>query len=56
MLKVVLVAVVNPLAVAISVYPVPACWMLRLENVACPDVAATVAVPERLTELLGPLG
>src|SRR6266571_6632043 len=41
----VLVAAVRAVAVAVSVYPVPALSMLRFENVATPATAATVAVP-----------
>src|SRR6266571_1610944 len=41
----VLVAAVSAVALAVSVYPVPALSMLRFENVATPATAATVAVP-----------
>src|SRR5215470_14289957 len=37
----------NPVAVADSVYPVPALSMLNVENVAVPFTAVTVLVPER---------
>src|SRR5260370_9552887 len=47
-LKVLLVAPVRPVAAAVSVYPLPALSMLRLENVATPFTAATVIVPERV--------
>src|SRR5438552_7412309 len=47
-LNALLVAPVRPVADAVSVYPVPAVLMLRLEKVATPLTAATVVVPERV--------
>src|SRR5437867_2602919 len=38
----------NPPAAAVSVYPVPILSMLRVENVATPAAATTVAVPDRV--------
>ena len=43
-----LVAPVRPSAAAVSVYPLPVLSIERLENVATPLTALTVAVPERL--------
>src|SRR5437773_918182 len=40
-----LVALLSPVAAAVSVYPVPALLMLRFANVATPLAAATVVVP-----------
>src|SRR6185369_9439752 len=40
------VAFVNPAEVAVSVYPVPDRSMDRLENVATPELADTVVVPD----------
>src|ERR1041385_9131746 len=40
-----LVAVENPLAAAVSVYPLPTLSILRFANVATPDTAFTVVVP-----------
>src|SRR6266852_3913950 len=42
----VLVAPAGPVAAAVRVYPVPTLLMLRLEKVATPETAATVALPE----------
>jgi hypothetical protein len=47
-LKAVLVAAVRTPAVAASVYPVPVLLMLRVENVATPATALTVAVPDNV--------
>src|SRR5207247_10614509 len=41
----VLVAPPGPMAAAVNVYPVPTLLMLKLEKVATPDTAATLAVP-----------
>src|SRR5881628_3815682 len=48
MLNGVLVAPPSPVALAVSVYPVPVLLMARLENIATPFTAATVAAPERV--------
>jgi hypothetical protein len=45
-LKLALVPPVSPVAVAASVYPVPALSTLRVENVAIPAAAANAFVPE----------
>ena len=45
-LKAVDVAPARPVALVVSVYPVAALLMLKVENVATPAVAATVVVPE----------
>src|SRR6185436_9554101 len=45
MVNAALVAPVGPVALAVSVYPVPAALMLRLLKDATPAVAATAAVP-----------
>src|SRR5260370_12034749 len=47
-LKALLVAPVRPVAAAVSVYPLPALSILRVENVATPFTAATVVVPDRV--------
>src|SRR2546421_737819 len=47
-LNTLLVALVRLVADAVSVYPVPAVSMLRLEKVATPLTAAAVVVPERV--------
>src|ERR1700719_3969740 len=44
-LNALLVALVSPVALAVSVYPVPALLMLKFENVATPLTAVTCAVP-----------
>src|SRR5436189_141455 len=41
----VLVMPAGPVAAAVRVYPEPALLMLKLEKVATPDTAATLAVP-----------
>src|SRR3990172_10279104 len=51
MVKAVLVAPVNPVAVAVSVYPVPLRLMLRWEKAATPATAATVVVPDSVPTL-----
>src|SRR5438034_29535 len=48
MLNALLVAPVRPVAVAVSVYPVPTMFRLKVENVATPPAAATVLVPARV--------
>src|SRR5437773_2092052 len=48
MLKALLVAPVSPVAVAVSVYPLPAVFRLKVENVATPFTAAAVLVPARV--------
>src|SRR3954471_22989701 len=51
MLKAVLLAPVSAPEAALNVYPVPALLMDRLENVATPATAATVAVPDNVPPL-----
>ena len=46
-----LVAPVSPVAVAVSVYPLPARSMLRFEKLATPFTAATLLVPDSVPPL-----
>src|SRR6266704_74459 len=51
MLNGILVAPVTPVVLAVTVYPVPLLLMLRVEKVATPFTAATVAVPDSVPPL-----